>query len=64
MSHRRAKHGQVWVRKVIEMAMWKYSRCPRCGGSMFLERDMDSLYEVCLQCSYQRELGIIAKFHG
>ena len=52
------------MEELIDMPMQKLRRCPRCGGNMFLERDMDSLYEVCLQCSYQRELGIIAKFQG
>ena len=50
--------------KLIDMAMPKSNRCPFCGGAMFLYADPDGYYEGCLECSLQRELGIIAKFHG
>jgi len=43
------------------MGMRKFSRCPRCGGNMFLERDLDSLYEECLQCSCRREVMKITR---
>ena len=38
------------------MVMNKLNRCPRCGGNMFLERDLDSLYAECLQCSCRCEI--------
>ena len=38
------------------MARWKAKGCPRCGGDMFLDRDLDFWYEQCLQCSYRVEL--------
>lgn len=38
------------------MTRWKIKSCPRCGGDMFLDRDLDSWYEQCLQCSYRVEL--------
>jgi len=44
------------IRKVMEMPKWKVKGCPRCGGDMFLDRDLDSWYEQCLQCSYRAEL--------
>ena len=34
----------------------KFGRCPRCGGNMLLEADLDGWYVECLQCSYWREL--------
>ncbi|GAG32842.1 unnamed protein product [marine sediment metagenome] len=50
------------------MKRWKPGKCPRCGGTMFLEvdrhmwyRDKDSYYEVCLQCSYSNDLGILVE---
>ena len=38
------------------MPRWKVKSCPRCKGDMFLDRDLDSWYEQCLQCSYRVEL--------
>ena len=38
------------------MSRWKSKACPRCGGDMFIDRDLDSWYEQCLQCSYKMEL--------
>jgi len=26
-------------------------RCPKCGGNIFLHRDLYGWYEQCLQCS-------------
>jgi hypothetical protein len=28
----------------------KSKGCKRCGGDLFLERDMDGVYVTCLQC--------------
>lgn len=36
--------------------MWKLKACPRCGGDVFIDKGLDSWYEQCLQCGYQREL--------
>ncbi len=36
--------------------MWKLKACPRCGGDVFIDKGLDSWYEECLQCGYQREL--------
>jgi hypothetical protein len=30
--------------------------CPRCKGSIFIDRDHLGWYEQCLQCGYQRDL--------
>jgi len=44
------------------MAVWKFKGCPRCGGDVFLDKDLESWYEQCLQCSYRHELKSIAEF--
>ena len=38
------------------MLHWKLKACARCGGDLFIDRDMDGWFEQCLQCSYRREL--------
>lgn len=39
------------------MVSWKLKSCPRCGGDMFIDKDLDGRwYEKCLQCSYEQEL--------
>jgi len=36
---------------------WRPKDCPRCGGDMFIEEDLDRRWhKQCLQCSYQVEL--------
>jgi len=37
-------------------------RCPRCGGTMFLDRDLDGWYERCLNCSYECKLRSIGEY--
>ncbi len=46
------------------MVRWRIKSCPRCGGDLFMDRDMDSWYEQCLQCSYRVELQPVARFKG
>ena len=38
------------------MLNWKLKNCTRCGGDLFIDRDMDGWFVQCLQCSYRREL--------
>ncbi len=38
------------------MLHWKLKSCTRCGGDLFIDRDMDGWFEQCLQCSYRKEL--------
>ena len=45
-----------------DVVMWKVKGCPRCGGDLFIDRDLDSWYEQCLQCAYQHELRNIVEF--
>ncbi len=44
------------------MARWRLKSCPRCGGDIFIDRDLDSWYEQCLQCSYRVDLKTLAEF--
>lgn len=39
------------------MVHWKLKACPRCGGDIYIDRDLESWYEQCLQCSHWRELS-------
>ena len=38
------------------MGRWKMNACPRCGGSLFVEKEVDGWYELCINCAYRREL--------
>lgn len=44
------------------MVTWKLRKCPRCGGDIFIDRDLDGWHEQCLQCAYRHELKDIADF--
>ena len=44
------------MKGVINMGKWKIRGCSRCGGSTFVDRDMDGWYEQCINCSYRNEL--------
>lgn len=40
--------------------------CPRCGGDLFLERDLYGAYYCCLQCGYilepESQKGYLGEF--
>jgi len=36
-------------------------RCPKCGGNIFLDRDLYGWYEKCLQCGYTCDLETIVE---
>ena len=40
------------------MGKWKIHGCPRCGGSLFVDRDAEEWYEQCINCSYRNELKV------
>ena len=44
------------MKGVIDVAVRRLSKCPRCGGNMFLDRDPSGWYEECLQCSSWRKV--------
>jgi ribosomal protein S27AE len=31
-------------------------KCPKCGGNVFIDRDVYGWYEKCLQCGYTQDL--------
>ncbi len=33
--------------------------CPRCGGSIIVDRDYHGWYEQCLQCAFMRDLKVV-----
>ena len=35
------------------------TRCPKCGGTIMIDRDYHGWYEQCLQCSYMRDLKVM-----
>ncbi len=45
------------------MVAWKSKSCPRCGGDLFLDRDIYSWYEECVQCGYVHDLKNIDEFN-
>lgn len=38
------------------MGKWIKNGCPRCGGSLYIDNDMDGWYEQCINCSFRHEL--------
>ena len=40
----------------MNMLFWKLKNCTRCGGDVFVDRDMDGWFMQCLQCSHRTEL--------
>lgn len=38
------------------MAWWKFKSCPRCGGDLFIDKDMYGRFEQCIQCGYTHDL--------
>ena len=41
------------------MGKWIISGCPRCGGSLFVDRDINGWYRQCINCSYKNELKVV-----
>lgn len=38
------------------MVKWKNRGCSRCGGTTYLEKEENVLYEKCLMCSQKTEI--------
>jgi hypothetical protein len=45
----------------MDMGKWKIHGCPRCGGSLIIDRDEDGWYESCINCAFRNDLKVIAK---
>ncbi len=39
--------------------MWRFKGCPKCGGDLFVDYDLNGWYEECLQCGYLHDLNTI-----
>ena len=39
--------------------MWRFKGCPKCGGDLFVDYDVNGWYEQCLQCGYLHDLKTI-----
>jgi Zn ribbon nucleic-acid-binding protein len=37
------------------------SKCPKCGGNVYLDSDQYGWYEECLQCGHTRNLEKVTK---
>jgi hypothetical protein len=38
------------------MGKWKINGCPRCHGSLVIDKDEYGWYEACINCSYHNDL--------
>jgi DNA-directed RNA polymerase subunit M/transcription elongation factor TFIIS len=47
------------IREGGEAEMWRFKGCPKCGGDLFVDYDLNGWYEECLQCGYLRDLKTI-----
>ena len=41
---------------MINMVTWKIKNCPRCGGDIYIDAELNGFYEQCLQCGYEHHL--------
>ena len=41
---------------MVYMTIWKFKSCLRCGGDIFVDRDVDGWYEQCLQCGCAHDM--------
>ena len=44
--------------------MWRLRSCPKCGGDIFVDQDMNGWYEQCLQCGYLHDLRPMLEVKG
>ena len=35
--------------------------CPRCGGNLVLDRDLDGYFKRCIQCSFNVSINVYSK---
>ena len=40
------------------MGKWKIHGCPKCGGSLLVDKDENGWYEQCINCSYLNDLEV------
>ena len=44
------------------MTRWRLKSCPRCGGDLLVDKDLDNWYEQCLQCAWRKELAPVRPY--
>ncbi|HXY74893.1 MAG TPA: hypothetical protein VEH58_06180 [Dehalococcoidales bacterium] len=44
------------------MLRWRLKACSRCGGDVYIDKDIDGWFEQCLQCSFRHELKDLIQF--
>ena len=37
----------------------KNRKCPKCGGLLYIDKDIHGWYEECLQCAFMRDLEAV-----
>ena len=37
--------------------------CPRCGGDLLMEKDIETLYKICVQCGFNVEIMLKEQSH-
>ena len=50
------------TREVAVKQGFTNKRCPKCGGNIFLDRDICGWHEQCLQCGRSSDLPEIVEF--
>ncbi len=43
------------------MGTWKIRGCPKCGGSLIVDKDEDGWFEQCINCAYRNDLQVHAE---
>jgi hypothetical protein len=38
------------------MGKWKINGCPRCNGTLIVDKDEDGWYELCINCAHRSDL--------
>jgi ribosomal protein S27AE len=44
-----------------DAVVWRLRSCPKCGGDIFVDRDVNGWYEQCLQCGYVHDLATMVE---
>jgi hypothetical protein len=50
----------ILLQEVLDMGKWKIRGCPRCSGSLIIDKDEDGWYELCINCSYRNDLKVFS----
>ena len=50
------------IREMIVNQGFTRKICPKCGGNIFIDKDIYSWYEECLQCGKKYDLPEVVEF--